>query len=447
MRTRIIIKFIFALAVVLGGIVFAEAQTAPASGRVELEKADGTKAPVTGALVEVFRTDMKSGLPSTKTDKRGNFSFAGLLLGGQYILSVSAPGCQPGFHPIRPGDDKIVMTLHEGDGKRLTEQEVRDAMARGTTASTSGGDGKAAELTPDQKKAQAEYEAQLKAVNAKNAETTKKNEMIQKALTDGNTAFNAKNMDLAIAKYTEGIDADPTYVGSAPILLNNRAVAQRTRAIENYNKGIKSADAAEKAALTGKAKEDLLGALDSYKRSWEVTKSAAAADIPNQASFDRTKYDALNGLAETYRLLVATKSDTPKADDVKEAFDSYSAVETDAAKKAKAQLTYADIMRDLGDSEKAIAAYRVVLQASPDNADAMAGLGLSLFNSGVVASDKAQMQEGLNYMTKYIETSPISATDSQSVKEFKASVKEAVDYLKNTEKLAPQKVAPKKKAN
>jgi len=40
---------------------------------------------------------------------------------------------------------------------------------------------------------------------------------------------------------------------------------------------------------------------------------------------------------------------------------------------------------------------------------------------------------------------PITATDTQTLKDFKTSVKEAVDYLKNTEKLAPQKVAPKKK--
>jgi hypothetical protein len=106
-------------------------------------------------------------------------------------------------------------------------------------------------------------------------------------------------------------------------------------------------------------------------------------------------------------------------------------------------------MREAGISDKAIVAYRAALASTPDNAEAMAGLGLSLFNSGAVANDKAQMQEGLNYMTKYIEASPIAPTDSQSVKEFKTSVKEAVDYLKNAEKLVPQKVSTpgKKKGN
>jgi len=126
-------------------------------------------------------------------------------------------------------------------------------------------------------------------------------------------------------------------------------------------------------------------------------------------------------------------------------YNEYFTLETDPAKKVAAEVTLGDIFRLAGDSEKAIAAYRLVLQGAPDNPEAMAGLGLSLFNSGVVASDKAQMQEGLNYMTKYTEIAPITATDTQTLKDFKTSVKEAVDYLKNTEKLAPQKVAPKKK--
>jgi tetratricopeptide (TPR) repeat protein len=95
-------------------------------------------------------------------------------------------------------------------------------------------------------------------------------------------------------------------------------------------------------------------------------------------------------------------------------------------------------MREAGDSAAAIEAYRSVLTTTPDNPDALAGLGLSLFNAGVVANDKAQMQEGLNYMNKFIEVAP-------ETHPLKSSVKDAVDYLKTQEKLAPQKVTPKKK--
>jgi tetratricopeptide (TPR) repeat protein len=432
-------KFILALALIVigGSVIFA--QTAPVSGKVELQKADGTKVPVQGALVEVYRVDIKSTMPSDKTDKKGNFSFAGLPLGATFVLSVSAPGAKPGYLPnVKPGSpnsDKLLVTLQEGDGKRWTEQEIRDALSGASTAS---GGQQTAELTEEQKKAKAEYDKQVAEVTAKNKEIENKNTIITAALKAGNDAFNAKNYDLAIDKYTEGINADPAYAGSAPVLLNNKGVALKIRGIDEYNRGVKSTDAAEKAALTAKAKQDLLDSQAAFASSWKILKNAPAGEIQNQATADKGKYDALVGLTEVYRLIAATKAGTPNAAEAKEAFDAYVAVEPDAAKKAKVQITYGDIMREAGDSAAAIEAYRSVLTTTPDNPDALAGLGLSLFNAGVVANDKAQMQEGLNYMNKFIEVAP-------ETHPLKSSVKDAVDYLKTQEKLAPQKVTPKKK--
>jgi tetratricopeptide (TPR) repeat protein len=432
-------KFILALALIVigGSVIFA--QTAPVSGKVELQKVDGTKVPVQGALVEVYRVDIKSTMPSDKTDKKGNFSFAGLPLGATFVLSVSAPGAKPGYLPnVKPGSpnsDKLLVTLQEGDGKRWTEQEIRDALSGASTAS---GGQQTAELTEEQKKAKAEYDKQVAEVTAKNKEIENKNTVITAALKAGNDAFNAKNYDLAIDKYTEGINADPAYAGSAPVLLNNKGVALKIRGIDEYNRGVKSTDAAEKAALTAKAKQDLLDSQAAFASSWKILKNAPAGEIQNQATADKGKYDALVGLTEVYRLIAATKAGTPNAAEAKEAFDAYVAVEPDAAKKAKVQITYGDIMREAGDSAAAIEAYRSVLTTTPDNPDALAGLGLSLFNAGVVANDKAQMQEGLNYMNKFIEVAP-------ETHPLKSSVKDAVDYLKTQEKLAPQKVAPKKK--
>jgi tetratricopeptide (TPR) repeat protein len=421
------------------------AQTAPVTGRIELQKkADGTKVPVAGAVIDVYRVDVKGSLPSGKSDKKGNFTFAGLQLGGRYVFGISAPGAKPGYFPnVKAGDQNLLITLQEGDGSRWTEDQIREALAGG--AANTGGQ-QATENTAEQKKAQAEYEKKVAEVTAKNEEIKNKTATVQKALEEGNAAIKSKDYDTAITRYSDGINADPEFVGSAPILLINRAIALKLRGIDTYNAAVKQTDAAAKSAGVAKAKQDLEASLDSYTKAWTVIKNAPPADIQNPANVQQTKYDALAGMTEDFRLLAVTKLNTAKAAESKEAFDEYFAVETDPAKKAKAQLTYADIMREAGDSEKAIAGYRAVLATAPDNAEAMAGLGLSLFNAGVVANDKAQMQEGLNYMTKYIEASPIAATDSASVKEFKQSVKDAVDYLKNTEKLAPQKVsAPAKK--
>lgn len=434
MLRRFDLRIIFTFILFALGVTLASAQTAPVSGRVVLKKADNTTVPVEGALVEVFRIDVKSTLPSAKTDKKGNFSFAGVMLGGSYVLSISSPGAKPGYLPnVKAGSEKLLVTLQEGDGRRWTEQEIRDAAA-GTPSGSSAEQTKASE---DQQKAAAEYQKKLAEAEAKNKEIESKNVLIQRTLKEGTDAFNAKNYDLAVAKFNEGIAADPDFVGSAPILLNNKGITLKIVAVEEYNRGVKSTDPTAKADAIGKAKEHLEQARDAFAHSWDVLKKAPPANAADQANYDKTKYDALNGLADTYRILVITKAGITKTSDVKEAFDAYMAVETDPAKKAKAQVTLGDVMREANDSDAAIAAYRVALSQSPDNADALAGLGLSLFNSGVIANDKEQMQEGLNYMTKFTEVAPATHP-------LKSSVKDAVDYLKNQEKLAPQKVTKKK---
>jgi len=65
-------------------------------------------------------------------------------------------------------------------------------------------------------------------------------------------------------------------------------------------------------------------------------------------------------------------------------------------------------MRLDGDFDKAVAAYRQVLAAKPDDSEAMAKLGLSLMAQGAAVSpeDKEKEQEGLNYMQKYTESPP-----------------------------------------
>ncbi len=57
---------------------------------------------------------------------------------------------------------------------------------------------------------------------------------------------------------------------------------------------------------------------------------------------------------------------------------------------------------------------------------------MSLFNSGVVGDNKVQKQEGLNYMQKFADSAPENHP-------LKASVRDAVEYLKTQDKLVPQK--------
>ena len=424
--------FLLAAFLLLTGSLAAFAQNQPVSGTVVLKKADGTSVPVENALVEAFRTDIKGKL-SVKTNNKGEFSFVGMPPGATYVLSISALTAAPGYLPnVKAGDTNVTIPLSEGDGKQFTEEEVRAAVAALANAKPM--------TAEEQKKAQqdrAKLEAEF-AVNKKKVE--EQNVNTQKALTEGNDAYKANNYDLAIAKYTEGVNAAPDFIGSAPQLLNNKGIVLKVRAVENYNKAVKSTDAAMKAEMLPKVKQDLEDAVMSYNNSWTLLKTAKPADIKNQVNFDKTKYDALNGLTESYRLLVITKLNPAKAAEAADAYTAYLEIEPNAAKKTQAQVAFGNIMLESGDSEKAIIAYRSALQTSTDNPDALAGLGLSLFNSGVVASNKAQMQEGLNFMTRFAEVAPENHP-------LKASVKDAVTYLKDQEKLVPQKVTTTKKKN
>lgn len=414
------------------------AQTAPVSGTVTLKKADGTSVPAAGITVDAYRTDIDKGkMPSGKTNKRGEFSFIGFVLGQTYALAVSGPGIHPDVHPnIKAGQEGLTIEVVEGDGKQFTEEEVRAAIKAGTGQAS-------ADLTPEQRKAQekaqADYQKQVDEVKAKNEKMQQGDAVARKASEEGNAALHANNFDLAISKYDEGIAAVPDFVGSTPILLDGKLMALKQRGYGFYKEGVTSPDASVKLAKYELAKKDYNDALAAYAQAIEVIKNAPAATDPNdQKKREALKLGLMKDAMEIHRLMAVGGVDITRSADAGVIYTEYLAVETDPAKKLAAQITIGDIYRLAGQPEKAIAAYKVVMETSPESPDALAGLGLSLFDAGVTASNKAQMQEGLNYMQKFVDTAP-------DTHPLKASVKEAVDYLKTNEKLAPQKVAPKKK--
>jgi len=94
MRRSYLFTSIIAAAVLVLSSVVASAQTGQLRGSVQLVGADGKPAPVAGAIIDVYRMDV-SGEYHTKTDKKGEWVFAGLPFIGHYVVSVSAPGASP----------------------------------------------------------------------------------------------------------------------------------------------------------------------------------------------------------------------------------------------------------------------------------------------------------------------------------------------------------------
>jgi len=419
---------VFAAAIVLAASVGARAQSAPVTGTVEVQNADGTRKPVVGALVEVFRTDIKASSPPAKTNSKGQFSFAGLQAGWTYILAVSGSGIAPNYmRGVRPGQEKILITVSPGDGRKMTEEEAKTAASAPAAAP-----GAAPMDAAAVKKAQADFEVQKKAVEDKNARSEKANEISTRAIAEGKVAYEAKNWDLAIAKYDEGYQADPNFVGSAPVFLRNKGLTLTDRAVDTYNKGIKLTEATERQAVGEKVRADLVDAAKAFMTGWTVLKSAPATDKPE--NFESNKTAILSGSVGTFKRAVETdKANAELVEVAKVLVPEYVAVETDSAKKLQASMVYADLLRVSGNQEEAVTAYMKILETSPDNFDALAGAGLMLVDIGWIKTDKAKSQEGANLLQKFVSVAP----DTHKLKIG------AVEYL---EILKKENVTPDKKA-
>lgn len=433
-RKLLLVSFVASIAVfAAAGSGFAQGQ--PVRGVVKVTKADGTTVPVADALVEVFRTDAKGTLPPSKTNKKGEFVFVQFPFGQTFALSISGAGISPKIEPgVRGGREDIVITVAEGDGKKLTEAEVRETLAQAVNVPSG-------ELTAAQKKEQEELEKKNAEIIAKNKRIQEGDAIASKANADGIAALNAKDYSTAIAKFGEGVAAVPDFVGSTPVMLNGKMVALRLRGYEVYREGAANPDAAVRKAKYQDANKDYDEALAAFTQAMAVIKGApAATDQNDQKNRADATLKLLTNAVEIHRLKAAGGVDLSKTADAAIVIEEYIAAEPDPAKKTSAKVTLGDIMRLAGEFDKAIAAYRSVLETAPDNNEVMASLGLSLVALGtsVEPANKEQLQEGLNYMQKYADTVSILPTDPKHIQEFKQSVKDTVEYLKTEQKLKPQ---------
>ena len=414
---------IIAIGVLLFSAIAASGQTAQLRGSVKMVGADGTAAPVAGAVVDVFRTDI-SGDYHTKSDKKGEWVFAGLPFVGTYVVSVSAPGAAPAIRGgVKAGlDIPVDLTLTGGDGKQLTREEA-------IAAAKSSGVGTGANVA-DKAKADelAKKNAEVAAENEKNKNS---NQVISDAFKNGNAALLAKNYDEAIKQYDSGLAADPEHPG-LPSLLTNKSSALRARAVEKYNAAIQSKDETTKATAIEASKVDFKDAAEAATKAVDLLKKQPTPTDANELKQQSmNKYFALSARAESMRLFVS-KVDPTKADDGLVAFQEYIAVETDPAKKSKAQYDLAQMLLDAGASDKAIVEFQKILTEKPDDPDANLGIGLALFSSG----DKTKYQEAANYLQKFVDKAP-------DTHRFKNDAKSILAEMKSTENVVPEKTTTK----
>ncbi len=428
MRRPFIFTSIIATAVLVLSAIAASAQTGQLRGSVKLVGSDGKPAPVAGATIDVFRTDI-SGEFHTKTDKKGEWVFAGLPFVGTYIVAVSAPGAAPNANSgVKAGREVPVdVVLQAGDGRRLTREEavtVSKGGGGGPTSSSGGG-----ESAADKAKRE-ELVKKNEEIAAANKKATDTNAIVGESFKAGNAALTAKNYQEAVKQYDVGLTADPEQAA----LLTNKAAALKALGVEKYNAAIQTKDDAARTAGIEAAKENFKNAAEASDKAFDIIKKEPAATDPNdQKKHDSNKYAALSVRAEAYRLYVS-KGDSTKADAGMVAFQDYIAAETDPAKKTKAQLDLAQMLLDAGAGDKAFAEYQKILAAQPDDVDANLGAGLALFSTG----DKTKYQEAANFLQHFVDKAP----DNHK---FKNDAKAILAEMKNTENVVPEKTPTRRK--
>src|SRR5437867_2341650 len=298
--------FTVTIAVFLVFATSAAAQIAPLRGTVKIVGANGQAAPVAGALVDVFRTDIAADY-HTKTDKKGEWVFAGLPYVGTYIIAVSAPGAQANAKGgVKfPQNDPINVVLLPGDGKRLTLEEAKAAIAAGSPGP--GGTESAADRAK-----RAEELAKAEEVKASNEKILASNKIAGDSFAAGNTALGAaieadraKKFDEAIKLYSDaiqqydtGLAADP----EQPSLLTQKSQALKARGVIRFNAAIQLKDQAAKTAAMHVAKSDFKGGAEASNKAAGLIKLVPPATDPNaQKQQAINKYAALSVRSEAMR--------------------------------------------------------------------------------------------------------------------------------------------------
>ncbi len=438
MYRKNLLTSLFIVSLIFAGSIAVSAQTFIVRGTVQVRQADGTLVPVPEAVIDTYRTDLSAKGPTAKANKKGEYSIAGMFFGGTYMLSASGAGAAPKIISGVKGSQQIPydFVLESGDGKRMTQEEAFTMLKGGTVAGPAGG-GEVKE-SAEQKKAREDYEKKKAEVDARNSRVQNADKIITAAQKDGIEALKAKNYDLAISKFDEGIQADPDYIEAVAIFRNLKSEAFRSRGFEKHVKWVSS----HEDALRAGAKEDIHNAFDTAKTNLEAILKAPASTDPKEAdNMTKNKYNALANLSAALYMMSVNEIDMGKGEDIKTFYPQFLAAETDPIKKEIEQREFADALRKSGECESAVAEYQKLLDVKVDNVDALAGKGLCLVNIGAISDNKDTLQDGLNTLQRFVDVAP-------DTHKLKKDAKDTIEYLKTEQKLAPQKLpkpTPKKK--
>jgi tetratricopeptide (TPR) repeat protein len=393
----------------------AIAQTGQVEGTIRIKGADGSIKPAAGIQIDIYRTDIK-GRYDVKTDKTGHFVRLGLPLQGTYLFVFSGPGATPTWmNNVRITQMPVVdTTLDAGDGATLTLEDVQKQIA-----SQKGGPGPAPApkaMSPAEKAKAEAAQKELEASAKEGRELQASFDVAVKHFNEGVRLKTENNFDAALSEFEQASVLDPSK-NKHFIEIAHRSNAQVAET--NYQIG---ADKFNKKDRDG-AKLHFEKAVTAINKAIAV--ASGATDDPTVNNDLITYYGILE---KNSRILVENYGQANLVDDTIKAITKAEAL--DATNKNKWGVLKADMLRSAGKTDEAVAAYKQVLAADPNYADAIYGLGLTL----IASSERAQIQEGANALAEFLAKAP--ATDKRV-----PIVKSSLEELKNGLKIEAEKPA------
>ncbi|HKS40469.1 MAG TPA: carboxypeptidase regulatory-like domain-containing protein [Blastocatellia bacterium] len=363
--------------------VIASAQTSQIEGNVKIKDADGTMKPVAGALIDIYRLDIK-GHWDVKTDKNGHYIRLGLPIQGTYLFVASGPGMQPTYQ----GNVRIsqVPTLdfigNPGDGSTFTPEQLQSLMKGG-----GAGTQPATSRAPS-----AADKAKADAIAKENEAKLKEGKELQ------------ANFDAARAHFVKGVELQKAsdYVGALAELQQAAAVdTSKHKALLEvaYKANAQMAEAQYQiGADLYSAKKDRNGAKPHFEDSLKSIKKAIelASTATEEPNINNELIMYYNILAKDAKVLVEIYRVNDLVDDSIKSLDKVQAIDT--ANAVKWDLAKADLYRFADRTEDAVAAYRKVLANDPKNLDALFNIGLALLATNP--------QESVNALADFVDKAP-----------------------------------------
>jgi tetratricopeptide (TPR) repeat protein len=397
----------------------AFAQSGQLEGTVKLRGNDGSLKPVVGAMVDIWRTDIK-GHWEVKTDKSGHFVYLGLPLQGTFLVVASGPGMQWTYvNGVRITQvPNVDIVANPGDGSRPTLEQVQTAIKQPRSAPGQAPpvDKAAAEAA---KKAQAEYEAKVKEAQA-----------LQASFDQARTHYNqgielrrANNLQAALSEFELAASVDPSKHAAFAELSHK---ANANLAETHYQIGVDLFNQKKR----DEAKKHFEAAVEAITKAISVLSNATADKATTNNNELLIYYDIL---AKNTKLLVEFYQAADRIPAAVAALDKAEALDTTPS-KYKWGVIRGDLYRAAGQSDEAIAAYKKVLAADPNNLDALFGMGLTLLAS----SDMAKLQESANYLADFVSKAPPS---DKRVNDAKATL----EALKNQFKVEAEKPSQRRR--